>query len=220
MKRQEVTASYLPILQSYGLERIPLERLSLLRYHRGEYVYRSGSEMKYLTLVVRGRAKVCQTSENGKGLLLAFYSGTGLLGDIELMLNRSVAISDVQAISDFTAIGVPFSLANELLQNHTFILRLARNLALHVEHNTQNTIATVLNPLEARLCSYIATMAENGFFREKLTVLAELLGTSYRHLLRTLDALCKKEVLLKEPDRYSVADAAALKRLGGDMYRF
>ena len=220
MLRTKLTASYLPVLAEYGLEQVELDRLSLLRLQRGEYLYRDGAEMEYLMLVVRGRAKVCRASSNGKSLLLTFYSGAGLLGDIELMLGLEAATSDVQAISNFTAIGVPFALAGELLQNHTFLLRLARELAHHVDRNTQNSVATVLNPLEARLCSYIAIMHVDGFFHEKLTVLAELLGTSYRHLLRTLDGLCCQQVLRRQAGGYRIIDEGALRRLGGDTYRF
>ncbi|MEG2718091.1 MAG: helix-turn-helix domain-containing protein, partial [Clostridia bacterium] len=75
-------------------------------------------------------------------------------------------------------------------------------------------------PLQARLCSYIRIVCANGFFHEKLTELAELLGTSYRHLLRTLDALCAQGVLSREENGFRVMDEEALQRLGGDAYRF
>lgn len=221
MKRKPLSPAYLPVLAQYGLEALELQGLYLLTFERGEYLYRDGLPMEHLMLVVRGRAKVCRASANGKSLLLTFYSGAGILGDIELMLGLTAATSDVQAVSPFTAIGIPFSFAPELLQNHTFVLRLARELARHVDHNTQNSVATVLNPLEARLCSYVSVMAQNGVFHENLTVLAELLGTSYRHLLRTLETLCQNGVLTREGNaRFRVADAARLERLGGDMYRF
>ena len=220
MFRSAVTAGYLPALREYGLDRMDLGRLSLLRFQRGEYLFRSGAAMEYLMLVVCGRAKGCRASENGRSLLLTFYSGKGMLGDIELMLGLDCATSDVQAVSECTAVGVPFSQAAELLGNHAFLLTLARGLARHVERNTQNSVATVLNPLEARLCSYLSIMDDGGLFHEKLTVLAELLGSSYRHLLRTLGSLCQRGVLLKERGGYRVLDGEALRLLGGDTYQF
>lgn len=221
MKRSTLSPAYLPVLKSYGLEAFDTTALCLLTFERGEHLFRDGMPMEYVMLVVRGRAKVCRASENGKSLLLTFYSGTGILGDVELMLGLENATSDVQAISPFTVIGIPYVTAHRLLENHLFVLKLAHELARHVDHNTQNSVATVLNPLEARLCSYIAVMAQGGLFRENLTVLAELLGTSYRHLLRTLDRLCQGGVLRREGSAaFRVIDDPRLKQLGGDMYRF
>ena len=36
MLRTKLTASYLPVLAEYGLEQVELDRLSLLRFQRGE----------------------------------------------------------------------------------------------------------------------------------------------------------------------------------------
>lgn len=220
MKTASLGDAYLPILRDYGLAALDRTRLKLLTFQRGEFLFRDGHPMEYLMLVVRGRAKVCRASENGKSLLLTFYSGAGVLGDIELALGLPNATSDVQAISSFTAIGVPWSMGTELLDNHAFLLRVTKELAHHVDRNTQNSVAIVLNPLEARLCSYIAMLAPNGLFRENLTVLAQLLGASYRHLLRTLERLCQNGVLSRAVGGgFYVTDRRALERLGGDMYR-
>lgn len=220
MKRHKLTKEYLPILHQYGLSHLPLEGLYLLHFDRGEYLYRSDTKPEYLMIVVEGRAKVCRASENGKNLMLAFYSGAGLMGEVELMLNSEVATSDAQVISPFVAVGIPLSMSNDLLSSPAFIRIVAQELARNVDHNSQNMVTTVLNPLEARLCSYISIMQIDGWFCEKLTVLAELMGTSYRHLLRTLNTLCSIGVLHKERNRYHIIDAPALKRLGGDMYQF
>jgi hypothetical protein len=58
----------------------------------------------------------------------------------------------------------------------------------------------------------------DGYFEESKTVLSEILGTSYRHLLRTLDSLCAKGVLGKEGKGYSILDEDALTSIGEDYY--
>lgn len=220
MKRHKLPKEYLPMLREYGLSHIPIENLYLLHFARGEYLYQINTKPEYLMIVVKGRAKVCRASENGKNLMLAFYSGTGLMGDIELLLGLQTSASDAQAISPFTAIGIPLTYKDELLSSLAFINKLAHGLARNVEQNSQNMVATILNPLEARLCSYISIMQVDGWFCEKLIELAELMGTSYRHLLRTLTALCDQSILQKQGKRYLILDNAALKHLGGDMYHF
>lgn len=51
------------------------------------------------------------------------------------------------------------------------------------------------------------------------TDLAEYLGCSYRHLLRTLHALCEKRILEKQRTGYLLKDKAALEALAGEIYR-
>lgn len=58
---------------------------------------------------------------------------------------------------------------------------------------------------------------ESLYFNENLTHLSELLGTSYRHLLRTLNDLCKQGVINKEEEGYRVADKERLNQIG-DLY--
>lgn len=68
-----------------------------------------------------------------------------------------------------------------------------------------NSSINLLYPLENRLASYINELLlinnnESLYvdFDESLVNIAEHLGSSYRHLLRTLNVLCEKEVLQKD----------------------
>ena len=47
--------------------------------------------------------------------------------------------------------------------------------------------------------------------------LCELMGTSYRHLLRTLREFCENGYLVRENGGYLIADEEALKRLAGSI---
>jgi hypothetical protein len=58
----------------------------------------------------------------------------------------------------------------------------------------------------------------DGFFVEKKTEVSEILGTSYRHLLRTFDRLCEKGVLKREGRGYRIADNNLLHEIGDDYY--
>ena len=78
-------------------------------------------------------------------------------------------------------------------------------------------------PLENRVASYIISIgtdknSEIIKFDETLTVISELLGTSYRHLLRTLNRLCNKNILKKEEDYYIIIDYKNLEELAADIY--
>ena len=99
-------------------------------------------------------------------------------------------------------------------------------LAKKLDYLCINSSTNLLYPLEKRLASYINTVAifmespdgdEYLWFNENLTYLAELLGTSYRHLLRTLNDLCTQGVIHKEKEGYRVVDKVHLSKIG-DLY--
>ena len=78
--------------------------------------------------------------------------------------------------------------------------------------------------LESRLASYIYAFVneennEEFTFEESYSEIAELLGTSYRHLNRTLNKLCSDNILQKDGKKYIIKDIERLKLLSGDLYR-
>jgi hypothetical protein len=84
----------------------------------------------------------------------------------------------------------------------------------------------LLYPLENRLASYILADTSNTVnagkktitFEGNLSEVAELLGTSYRHLLRTLNNLCTQGLIRKNLLAYEILDLEKLRKLAGDLY--
>ena len=64
---------------------------------------------------------------------------------------------------------------------------------------------------EVRLSRYILGAAEGGVFRDVMTDVACSVGISYRHLYRTLAALCADGILEKTPAGYKILDPNALQ---------
>jgi len=99
-----------------------------------------------------------------------------------------------------------------------------RKLAEKLAAVSMNSSINLLYPLENRLASYINESLIYGDdlyidFDENLNNIAELLGSSYRHLLRTFNTLCKKGVLTKDDGKYKIINKALLKDLAGDLYQ-
>lgn len=219
MERKKITLKDILTLGKYGLAEIESDNLSLLHFHKGDYICVEGQPLEYLLIVAEGKAKVCLSGENGKTLLLAFYSGAGILGDVELMSGSAAAKTTVQAITDFICIGIPLDHYGAWLQgNNAFINCAGAALAQKLDRCGRNSALNILYPLEARLCTYIKMMQENGYFHDNLTTLAELMGTSYRHLLRTFDRLCSENILCKEGHSYKIVDPGKLLDKGKDYY--
>ena len=201
--------------------------MELFLFEKGEYICRDGENIDYLLFLVEGKAKVYVTLSNGKSLLLYFYKGFKVIGDMEMINLQSVSVN-LQAIEDTYCIGISIeNVRKYLLEDAKFLRFVCVSLGEKLSSCSKNSSINLLYPLENRLASYIIATEEimdcDGrkalVFNENLTEIAELLGTSYRHLLRTLSALCKKGLLKKNYGYFEVVDEDNLKKLAADLYK-
>ncbi|MDR2589985.1 MAG: hypothetical protein LBC71_03235, partial [Oscillospiraceae bacterium] len=127
----------------------------------------------------------------------------------------------LQAVTDFECIALPlYEYRTTLIRNITFINLVGKELAEKLMQRAINGAINILQPLEARLSAYIMQTAIGGVFDEQLTHVAVLLGTSYRHLLRTLEKLRLSNILEKQENTYRIVNQKTLKALSGDLYMF
>ena len=202
------------------------KHMKLLKFAKYEYLSREEEDLEYLLFFIQGKAKVFKTLPNGRSLLLAFYNSIRVIGDIEIVKNQS-ATSTIQALSTCYCLAIPMKKARlELTNDRKFLKFTCESLAEKLAAVSMNSSINLLYPLENRLASYINEFLTNDEdsniyidFDENLVNIAELLGSSYRHLLRTLNTLSKKGVLEKEDGKYKVINKVLLEELAGDLYQ-
>ncbi len=205
-------------LSGFGLEDIDPDGLTIRNYKKGELLCEQGSPLDEMLIITGGRVKVCSMAANGKTLLFCYSDPGATLGEVELM-THAFASSSAFALTDVQCIAIPFDrYRGYLLSNNAFLNRICLILAEIVSQNSINGASNILYPFESRLCAYISMMQENGYFNQKLTELAEFLGTSYRHLLRTLENLCAKGVIEKTSQGYMIKDELKLRTIGINYY--
>ena len=218
MIKRKLNESQYGILESYGIGSINKSDVFLAGYESGEYILRQGYDVEHLLFLIQGSIKVFVTAPNGKSLYICSYK-SGVVGDVEFLTGDSAAASSVQAITDVWCIAIPvLSRRDQLKSNIGFMNKMAEGIAVKLCQSSKNNAVNILNSLESRLCSYITISSTDGYFYERKTVLSEILGTSYRHLLRTLDKLCDDGVLAKEKKGYRILDSQALLTIGEDYY--
>lgn len=219
MVKERLRTEHKSVLAGYGLERTDAADIFLVRYKSSEFIFRQGYPCPDILLVLEGRMKVFNTAPNGRTLLFCCDTSSGIVGEVEFSAGMKEAASSVQALTDVSCVAIPRSrYQGELRSNIIFMNAVSAALAQKLFRSSNNSAAMILHPLHVRLCAYIAITNTDGCFREKLTETAEILGTSYRHLLRTLERLCGSGVLEKTPRGYLIKDEASLKRTGGDCY--
>ena len=198
--------------------------MKLLKFDKHEYLSREDENLEYLLFFIQGKSKVFKTLPNGRNLLLAFYKPFRVIVDIEIVKNQS-ATGTIQALSTCYCLAIPMDKARkELTKDRKFLKFTCESLAEKLAAVSMNSSINLLYPLENRLASYINESLTNDEelyidFDENLVNIAELLGSSYRHLLRTFNALCKKGVIEKYDGKYKVINKMLLKDLAGDLYQ-
>jgi CRP/FNR family transcriptional regulator, putaive post-exponential-phase nitrogen-starvation regulator len=202
-----------------------MPHMELLLFKKNEYICRDGEPLDYFLFFVEGKAKVLITLSNGKSLLLCFYQDFQVLGDLEIT-NLQTASSNIQTIEDTYCIGISLEyVRGNLLNDSKFLRFICSSLGEKLNRLSKNSSINLLYPLENRLASYILAAGErienSGQkvleLKENLTEISELLGTSYRHLLRTFSILCSKNIIKKKRGSYEVIDEENLIKLAADL---
>ena len=207
------------LLLHYGFKKGDLPKALHLSFSKGEYLSREGEALKYIYIVVSGKAKVLFGLSDGKQLLLAYFISNGIIGDVELMTNVHTHQATLQAVINFECVAIPLAEYSAVLRgNNKFINHVGCELAKKLVQRVVNGTINTLQPLETRLCAYIMQTAHDGQFSEPLTEVALMVGASYRHLLRCLNKLCDDNILEKQSRSYRIVNRQALMAMSGDMY--
>ena len=207
-------ANELPPLADYPLK--------ARRFVAGEMLAQPGEPLQNLCFLVEGCATVYNAMENGRAAMLTEYRGVQTIGELELLMEGPVLTGSIQAGTSGAMLYLPLEPSRERLFHDAAILRyLGREVARKLEHSSRLSAQDRLYPLSARLAAYLLyrqSVPEAGpRFTMPLTRLCELMGSSYRHLLRTLREYCEHGYLVRENGGYRIADEYALKRLAGSI---
>ncbi len=207
MKRHRDRKAIEKIVKQHGLDawfsKDMVAHMECFTYERGEHVFHGGDPLTHFYFFVKGSAKVYTLMENGKSYSLRIYRPLEVLGDAELSGPR-IAECYVQVIEPVTCIGVPLDVIDqETMDDPVFLKKIIGSLADKLNQNSQTSSINLLYPLENRLASYLMAIRhpdDVARIVDTYADLATLLGTSYRHLSRTLTAF-ENEGLIRKRGR-------------------
>lgn len=187
--------------------------MDLVLFHKGEVICEEGEELDHFYFMVEGKAKIYNTLENGKNLLICFYQGFGVLGELEFLTDAPY-FSNVRAMTDVYCLRMPLTVIRKLFdEDHTFLKHIAVTLATNLKTNTKTSSENLLYPLANRVATYIHLSTSGPVFQENLTLVAEQLGASYRHFQRISAQFCNQGILTKEESGYRITDWEKLEQL-------
>jgi CRP-like cAMP-binding protein len=193
----------------------------LMTFDPGETILAAGEALTHYLLLVEGRIKVSYLFENGKTMAVKYYHPLTPIGDIEYLKNIPV-LCNVEAMetSSFIAIDVQI-LRSECSSDVAFLKHLVGSLSDKLYATVNNNAYNFIYPLPNRLASYLlhqpavgTRIALNATYVE----IAAFLGTTYRHLNRTLKAMEDEGILSQCDHAIEILDMAQLEMLAKNTY--
>lgn len=189
----------------------------LIAYDMDEMIGYTNEKYEELLLLVEGECAAYSLNAKDQIHCERYYRPFDVMGLISVIWETS-AINDIKALTPCVFISIPMDkYRRKLLEDIKFLRFSVKYLANHIRENSR-----LFEPLQPRLATHILEMEKEGYFYQNLALSADLLGTSYRHLLRTLKLFCDHGILYKERrGLYHIRDRNQLEEIkAGKIFDF
>lgn len=192
----------------------------LLEYEKGEFLIREGERNDYLFFTHSGAVKCFSYATNGKEQFITYLKASDAIGLVGSIWGKP-AISNIQAIHKCQCLALPLTFCrHELLDDNKFLRYLCRQLGDTLESCNSYLRVIQCSSTESKIAAVILSSTENGVCALSLSSTAELVGTTYRHVLRVLNKFCSDGILEKSGKDYLVKDEAYLSICAEDAQEY
>lgn len=204
-----------------------ISEMHLYQAEKGDILCSKGDRLTQMYFLLSGKIKIFTPSPNGKSLLLRFNNPLAIIGDIEF-ISRCEVRNTVEFVHPSLLVGISFKLLQERYGNHPpFLQFILQKISHKLCTSSNSTSLNLLYPVENRFASYLLSTISpeqpsaglEELQTAKLTEIAELLGTSYRHLNRVIRNLCAGQIIERKKGALLIRDRDRIKQLAyGNIY--
>lgn len=158
----------------------------LLKFQRGEIIFRQGDPADSIYFIVAGRIRLSVTDLGGKQATLGLLGPNELFGQQCLMFGRKTRVMTAQAVAASELVMVPLETISQLLQRDSRLARFVlRDTIARMVGYEDALVHQIINNTERRLARVLLQLAKyDGRGRPKMIegisqeVLAEIVGAS------------------------------------------
>lgn len=168
-----------------------LHAMTLEAFEKGERIITQGEIPHAIYFLVEGRSKVYTTSKDGRSLILTFTTPFTVISDIEF-IERRPYLNTVEAVTDGYYLKLPLTLVEQYgMQHLPFMTFMLKTLTRKFYDNANALHFNFLHSVDVRFASYLLAMTheEPNVPIHDLKDVAQMIGTSYRHLNRIIGQL-------------------------------
>jgi cAMP-binding proteins - catabolite gene activator and regulatory subunit of cAMP-dependent protein kinases len=192
--------------------------LELFYFQKDEFVLYEGLCSDYLYFLAEGQVRIYSSVGNGKNLDHGMYPGNRIIGEAACLWGDEASAS-VQCMENCYLFGIFLETNRDALLNNVIFLRYICDILREQMRIQKQSSHTMFFPLERRLASLLLQNSENGILQYNLTVCADMLSTSYRHILRVLDSFCRQGLVKKlGRGQYAIQHEKCLEDIAAHTY--
>ncbi|WP_411342397.1 Crp/Fnr family transcriptional regulator [Paenibacillus sp. WLX1005] len=212
-------------LQQFGIEDVfhepLLPHVGLFAFEPGEVLCAQGERSEILYVLVKGTTKTSLTSPEGKTLVLSLKTPPEMIGDIEYV-EQVELMNTVQAVTPVEVLGIRYQWLYRYGQDHPPLLRFLLHIITYKFRVKSDSMSfNLMYPVETRLASYLLSVTTEQYSElstghpsdYSLTDIANLIGTSYRHLNRVIRQFSEQGMIRRERGLIVIKDRPQLEEL-------
>lgn len=212
------------VLEAFPMSSIFTQNYSsaflFLEYEKDEFLIRDGETNDYLFFLRFGTVKCFSYSPSGKIQFFSYLSNTDAIGLVGSIWGEP-AISNIQALDKCQCIALPLSrYREELLNDNKFLRYLCKQLGNNLYNSNCYLQVVQCTSIESKIAAVILGTASDGVCQINLSSTAEVVGTTYRHVLRILNKFCGNHILEKKGRNYLIKDEESLSICAKDAYEY
>lgn len=199
-----------------------LSDIKIRTYHEKQAILTVGEEMDGFYFLIDGSYYVTSPESNGKELLLRRCTAPSILGDIEIF-QECLIQSNCVAIERCTFVFIPIELYEQALKFEAdFTALLLKELSFKLKTCTTLSRVNALSSVSVKLAGYLCTIHSTQSPDEYLIVqnlkdVADLLGTTNRHINRLLKKWADEQIILRVDDSIQIIDLNRLERISENI---
>ncbi len=223
---QELLDSYLKKMKLDSVFKEEARKnMYLKRFENKETVMHKEEQIRNLSIVVEGTLKVIPFSGEGKDALIVYIKKGGLLGDIEYFCD-GMSLHGVVSKGQSLILQIPYQVIEEELKDYPpFLLYISQKLAYKLHLSSKAHSEFLLYSTKSQLCKYIVDAVEKYGTQDipaKNNELAQILGSSDRHIRRLISELIDEGLIKKERRGYiKVIDLETLKeKIKSNLFKY
>ncbi|RWZ58146.1 cyclic nucleotide-binding domain-containing protein [Halobacillus fulvus] len=215
----------------YGLEKVFTEaskrKMNLWKFEKGDILCSRGEQLDHMYFLVSGKVKIFTVSPEGKALIVRFKTPFAIIGDVEYVKGTEL-FHTVEAVNEGYMISLSFQDLRNYEDSHVPFLHFLLDVVTHKFYTeSQATTLNMLYPVDVRLASYLLSLTDDGkeslYHKEMhtstLQEIAEVIGTSYRHLNRILLSFHERGIIRREKGAIEILNLELLReRAKGNIY--
>ena len=209
-------------IYSYKFPHHIVDDIKIRTYDKRNPILTVGEEINGFYFLIDGSYYVTSPESNGKELLLRRCTAPSICGDIEIFQHCLIQ-SNCVAIEQCTFVFIPIELYEQALKYEAdFTALLLKELSFKLKTCTTLSRVNALSSVSVKLAGYLCTIHSTQSPDEYLIVqnlkdVADLLGTTNRHINRLLKKWADEQIIIRLDDSIQIIDLNRLERISENI---